>query len=69
MRGRVEGAAHTSHSEPSTDSSSTAGLLRGRVRNTSELAVCCYSGHEIERVPVKIGDVRVPFVVNTCMFP
>lgn len=24
----------------------------------------CYFGHEIERVPVKFGDVRVPFVVR-----
>lgn len=42
---------------------------QGCVRNITEIVFHCYFGHEIERVPVKFGDVRVPFVVKTCMFP
>lgn len=64
MGERVEGT-HTFHlsSELSANTSLKTRPLHGCVRNTTEVAFCCYSRHGIERVPVKIGDVRVPFVV------
>lgn len=37
--------------------------LSGCVRNLVKVVFQCYFGHEIERVPSKFGDVRVPFVV------
>lgn len=36
----------------------------GCARSIVEVVFHCYFGHEIERVPVTFGDVRVPFVVR-----
>ena len=38
------------------------------MRKVVKVVFQCYFGHEIERVPSKFGDVRVPFVVWTGKF-